>query len=171
MNSIDTDQYIATSQIHPINAQYLLKEQSHRLYVDPEGGILELMVRRFANTSLDLLDQYGGVIAVSHYDPMRIGTKNIQVAHILSQNGRISTYRMHLPWSYIESPRGLIVPDDGIDMDLIYMLLNPIDLNNWYLQDPKHIDLWGKYLPWLELSRIIAKVRNHFLEELSLNKK
>jgi hypothetical protein len=55
---------VETTQIHPINAQYILDSQPHRLYSDADGNLLEIVVEKFAQTVAEKLYGFGGVIAV-----------------------------------------------------------------------------------------------------------
>ena len=59
--NITTDR---VSQIHPLNAQYLLNTEPHKLYGNREGNLLEIAVVRFSHTVSELLHSHGGIVAV-----------------------------------------------------------------------------------------------------------
>ncbi len=89
MNEMDTAWYVQTSKIHPINAQYLLDAEPYRLYGDAGGNLMELMVRKFATSSVEILDQYGWVIWMSYHDATTNCSRSVQSTHILYPNWRI----------------------------------------------------------------------------------
>ena len=122
MNIIDHPDLI--SQIHPINANYLLQTQPHRVYGDVWGNLLEITVERFARTVVETLYTHGGIIALAYHDAMTDGEQSFENTYLLRPDGQIRWLHSH----YGELPI-------GIDLDIFYMLLNPVEINNWIQQD------------------------------------
>lgn len=115
------------SQIHPLNAQYLLNTEPHKLYGNREGNLLEIAVERFSRTVSELLHSHGGIVAVWYRDAVTEGRTSF--TYILQPDGNISSFQdssMH--------------PSTGIDVDIYRMLLNSVELNGWILQDRKAVE-------------------------------
>ncbi|NRH21708.1 hypothetical protein HOO68_06740 [Candidatus Gracilibacteria bacterium] len=121
MNSVDAhSEKIQT--IHPINAEYLLSSEPHRLYAhSSNGNLLELAVERFTNRTEELLYGHGGIIAIGSCNSASGISGNS--THILRPNGDIIA---------LHSEGGII---EGIEWNMYYMLLNPVGLDNWVSQD------------------------------------
>jgi hypothetical protein len=122
MNDIPDTDWI--NQIHPINADYLLDTQPHRVYGDAGGNILEITVERFASKVVERLYGHGGIIAFRYHDATTDGEMSFDNAYVLKHDGRIHGLHSY----YGELPIGM-------DIYLYYMLLNPVDINNWHIQD------------------------------------
>ena len=122
MNDIPDIDWI--NQIHPINAAHLLQTQPHRVYGDAGGNLLEITVERFASTVVETLYGHGGIIAFRYHDATTDGEMSFDNASVLRPDGQI----LGLHSYYGEMPL-------GIDIDLYYMLLNPVEINNWHIQD------------------------------------
>lgn len=162
------------SQIHPLNAQYLLNAEPHKLYGNREGNLLEIAVERFSHTVSEMLHSHGGIVAVWYRDA---ATKwRTSFTYILQPDGNISSFQ-----------DSSMYPSTGIDIDICHMLLNSIELNGWILQDRiavekeiieeenKRISFWkfwtGITLPRRESSLTgiwgsIARTREHYLRTL-----
>lgn len=86
MNVAEQDRNL--SKIHPINAEYLLSSEPHRLYADSSNGnLLELAVERFSNRTDELLYGHGGIIAIGSCNSA--SGINGNSTHILRPNGDI----------------------------------------------------------------------------------
>ena len=108
--------------IHPINAEYLLSSEPHRLYAhSSNGSLLELAVERFTSQTEELLSSHGGIIAVGACDPARWIMAND--AYILKPNGEILPLNPEEWYS------------EWIEWNMYYMLLNPVGLESWVYQD------------------------------------
>ena len=116
------------SRIHPLNAKYLLDTQPHRLYGDRGGNLLEVIVERFASTVVETLYGHGGIIALGYLDATTGGEWSFHNTYILGQDGRIQAFHSQ----YGKLPI-------GIDLDVFYMLLNPVEMNNWFIQNPEEV--------------------------------
>ena len=122
MNDTPDTEWI--NQIHPINAAHLLDTQPHRVYGDAGGNLLEITVERFASTVVETLYGHGGIIAFRYHDATTDGEMSFDNASVLRPDGQI----LGLHSYYGEMPL-------GIDLDIFYMLLNPVEINNWSVQD------------------------------------
>ncbi len=131
------------AQIHPLNANYLLDTEPYRLYGDMGGNLLEIVVERFASTVVETLYGHGGIIGIWYHDATTDGEISFENAYVLKRDGRI--------WAF-HSQYGLLPV--GIDLNIFYMLLNPVEMNNWYVQDPKMVEKdWESFArSWLGIS-------------------
>lgn len=162
------------SQIHPLNAQYLLNTEPHKLYGNREGNLREVVVKRFSDTVSGLLHSHGGIVAVWYRDAAT--EERTSFTYILQPDGNISSFQ-----------DSSMYPSVGIDIDIYHMLLNSIELNGWILQDReavereiieqenKRIFFWkfwtGMTLPRRESSLTgiwgsIARTRENYLRNL-----
>ncbi|MBC7503660.1 hypothetical protein H7169_01715 [Candidatus Gracilibacteria bacterium] len=130
MNAIDHPDLI--TQIHPINATHLLSTQPHRVFGDVGGNLLEIVVERFARTVDETLYGHGGIIALAYHDAMTDGERSFENTYLIGHDGQIRGLHSH----FGELPI-------GIDLDIFYMLLNPVEINNWILQDIRAIENIG----------------------------
>lgn len=73
--------------IHPLNAEYLLTQEPHRIYVDEGGNILELTVRRFSHLVVEKLYEHGGIIVVGYYDSATEGRISFCDRFVLRRDG------------------------------------------------------------------------------------
>lgn len=89
-NRVDSD---TTSQIHPINTQYLLSSEPHRLYGDRGGNLLEVAVERLSHTVIATLYSHGGIIAVGYHDATTDGQLSFETSYILQTDGRILPFQ------------------------------------------------------------------------------
>ena len=87
------ENHVCISQIHPINAQYLLDAEPRYLYGDAGGSLLELAVARFAHTALETLYDHGGIIAVGYHDAATNGEKSFESTYILRPDGCIRPFQ------------------------------------------------------------------------------
>lgn len=126
MNSADM-QSEKIQSIHPINAEYLLSSEPHRLYAhSSNGNLLELAVERFTSQVDELLYGHGGIIAVGACNTaQRIAASS---AFILKPNGEIISLN---PEEWIS---------EWIEWNMYYMLLNPVGLESWVYQDIRKFD-------------------------------
>ena len=103
------------SQIHPVNAQYLISTEPYKLYADSRGNIYEIMVAR-------IRDSVNAIFAYYYHDEKSQGEKNILNSTLLT-------------------PEGQFISLDGsnkkesIDMDIFHMALNPVNINGWHYQE------------------------------------
>lgn len=87
------ENHVCISQIHPINAQYLLDTEPRYLYGDAGGSLLELAVARFAHTVLETLYDHGGIIALRYHDTITNGEKSFEGTYILRSDGHIRPFQ------------------------------------------------------------------------------
>ncbi len=92
-NRVDSD---TTSQIHPINTQYLLSSEPHRLYGDRGGNLLEIAVERFSRTILGTLYSHGGIIAIGYHDATTDGQLSFEASYILQTDGWVLPFQSSL---------------------------------------------------------------------------
>lgn len=100
-----------------MNAGYLCSEFPHRIFVDADGSRLELTVQPIAQTVVEKHCSHGGIIGIYYksYFAQLIDTL------LLSHSGDITCINQY---GYM---------DPGVlDDDVLYMLLNPVELNGWY---------------------------------------
>lgn len=110
--------------IHPINVQYLMKTLPHRLYADMWGATLELTADSIAQNIIETLHAHGCIIGMRYCD----GTDSFIQTYIFTTQGAI----------YIPNGKNGFIRW-AIEYDLLYMLLNPLNINNWILQERKDI--------------------------------
>jgi hypothetical protein len=165
MSSNTSNVWNLIDQIHPLNAQYLLQSEPHRLYGDNWWNKLEFIVERFANNVFEVLYDHGGIIAVGYHDAATDGKASFENAFVLSPSWNIQALHPHY-W---------VIPV-GITRELFYMLLNPVEMDNWILLDKKEVELesiqlwrdiginlvWGPW--WLKESAAIMK--QHYIRRM-----
>ncbi len=146
------------NQIHPINAEYLLEKEPHHVYVDEWGNILELTVRRFSDLVVEKLYEHGGVMAVGYYDATTEGKINFQDTFILRRDGDI------IPIDIRKNYHERI----WLDQDILYMLLNPLEINGWIPEKRKecHEEL-RKQGKMLDIPRIFHTTKRQYLHFLA----
>lgn len=127
MNTMDHPGMI--SQIHPINAAHLLQTQPHRIYGDVWGNLLEIIVERFARSIVDTLYDHGGIIAVAYHHATTDGVQSFDGTYILRPTGQIRWLHGYC-WEL----------STGINLDLYYMLLNPVNMKDWIGQDIRKLE-------------------------------
>ncbi len=133
MNTI-TDSSTRTSNIHPINANYLLDTEPYKLYTKANRNFLEIVVERFSHTTSEILHSHGGIIAVG----CTYWEESLESTYILRPDWYIQAFQTTLS----ELPL-------GISLDIVYMILNSVDMHWWKLQDretikkeTERIDFW-----------------------------
>ena len=102
------------SQIHPVNAQYLIKTEPYRVYADSERNIYEIMISRTR-------DNVNAIFAYYYHHAKSEGEENVMNSTLLSPSGEFSS---------LDGTR----MREEIDIDIYYMALNPVNINGWYYQ-------------------------------------
>lgn len=139
----------------------------HRLYSDEAGNILELTVSPIASLVVEQL--YGHWVVIGLRYQSGEWEEQTYATYILRSNGEVRE---------IYNQLGEI--EIGIEYDLFYMILNPINLNGWQMKDIKENQKARKKMasqmgmrledvaqPHLELIRVVDETREAYIRSLS----
>lgn len=109
-------------RIHPLNAKYLRESKPHRFYADHFGAIMELTAMPMTEFVGERRSVGGGIIGINYVsaDSRMLDTV------IFNQEGEL----FHVnEYGYLDYA--------AIDVDRLYFLLNPVELNGWHIiRDP-----------------------------------
>lgn len=133
-----------TSQIHPINAHYLLVEEPYRVYKSQTWDYLEIVVERFSHAISDILCSPGGIIAVGYRDMVTYGEKSYENTFILWPDWSIQAFQSST-W---------ILPN-GISHNILYMMLNLVEIHGWQIQDKEMIPTT---LEWIDFWKFVSGI-------------
>ena len=119
---IDEDTHDYITRIHPLNYEHIRDTLPHRLYIDENGGSFEIHVQSVESLYGEIRDRSSILVWITQSTQEKKHT----YVHVIEPSGRISVADMQGGWLY----------EAGMDIDLFYMLLNPLAYHDgWFLSD------------------------------------